>query len=227
MLKKIKNFINDSEKFKEEKNNIDIFKKFIIYLVIYGLPLFGVIFIVYDIIFPSDSTFLNQLIVIVVSVYLGMVLGIMGHKYYPEFRSTFQPDMEPELNSSESSLLFFLKNSTYVFSDELLDSLKTSDNYSRGKDDKKLKKIVKQIEAEVALFHEKNFSTRDKTTYHKIIGAMSHILKSKGAYSRQNLLIEDIVDYYPDGERGLSLRNINGIFGRSNSIFGTRKKVAG
>ena len=130
------------------------------------------------------------------------------------------------------ALSFYITNSKNKFSEKIINNL--NEYYSEINNEKRtslLKEICKDIDLEISLKESENLNQNQKFTYLKVIGVLTDIITTKGYYSDQKSIIEEISDHYKGGssieeERGLSERNLNSIFGEANKLFkkiGNRK----
>lgn len=172
-----------------------------------------------------DKTYISWVEPYVVAISYG---GLLGVYLYKTITSYFVNSQETKMISIDT-LSEHLKNSKYNISGEIFKKL---DAYNAEVDKenkaKLLRNLSKEIDLEISLLESKNLGENKKITYLKVIGVLIDIIKTKGLYSDQSQIIEEIFYSYEgersvQGELGLSQTNLDKIFGEANKLLSNAK----
>jgi hypothetical protein len=226
MHKKIKNFFKPNEEIRaKNKEQRKLIGEMISFIIWGFFALFSFGYIVFSIIFPATTTLSRILLGICLILYLGTFFGISLNRAWPKFVRKFQNKGETDHLFEGDIFYLYLKTTTHQYSHDLIEKIEKYHVETNGiiKSDL-LDEITKVMDVEVSLTKEKVFNPNQKTTYLKIIGSLMDIIESNNIFTGKSDVKGDIVASYQgdksiEGERGLSERNLAGIFAEANKVF--------
>ena len=224
-----KNALNSDHHAKENKILGKMFKyTFSMFTLIFFLSSVTAIFVYYGFIKKQTPSLPAA---IICSFYCGGVIGALIYKNIKLFHNDLKGEPYKFNSLVDDTLHLFLIKTSHKFSIELQSKLASYHSEIIKKEKNKLLlELVKDIDNEVCLIQDEDFSETKKITFLKIIGGFLNIVKIKGLYTEQGPIADDLLDYYKGekgigGERGLSERNLGGIFGKANDIFNRAQKI--
>jgi hypothetical protein len=231
MHKNIKNFFMPNEEIRaKNKEQRKVIGEMFSFIVWGFFALSSFCYILFCIVFPPTTKFRGILLGICLLLHLGTLFGISLNRSWPKFLRKFQNKSESDSLLEKDLLFLYFKETSHSYSHNLIQQIKKYHlETNEVMKTNILVEVTKEMDLEVSLTKEKSLNPNQKTTYLKVVGSLLDIIESNNIYTGNSDVQGDIIASYQgekgiQGERGLSERNLAGIFGEANKVFLAAKR---